>query len=173
MDPQKRRSENALNAVSDAWFSYELSQRSKGKLTGKVADENLACGHLGEIAQVGRGVGVSLCRKEDGAGVDEDPAVFLVEVFDRAGVRVYLDGTGHRAGEFLVGEGNLCDLGLEGAGDEGPEEIAVEGVAVPGICPVGVVYWEDTGVLEGGDELGAVRGDVAKGLVGEEIGTAP
>ena len=88
--------------------------------------------------------------------MNEDTPVFLVEVFDCAGIGVDFDSAGDGAGEFLVREGNPRNLGLEGACDEGAEEVAVRAIAVPGVWAVAVVYWEDTGVFEGGDELGAV-----------------
>lgn len=49
--------------------------------------------------------------------MDEDAAVLLVEVFDCSCVGVDFHGACDGAGEFLVGEGDLGDLRLEGAGD--------------------------------------------------------
>lgn len=152
------------------------------KLTSQIPDKNLTRCHLGKVTQIRRRTGIPLCREEDGTWVNEDAAVLLVEVFDGAGVWVELDGAGYGAGEFLVREGDLGELGVEGACDEGAEEVSVIGAAVPACCcwvfreggsVVCVGDGEDADVFEGCEELGAVGGDIAEGLVGEEIGHAP
>lgn len=62
--------------------------------------------------------------------MNENTAIFLVEVFYRPSLRVKLYGTGDRRGEFLVGKIDACKLGIEGASDEGAEEGIVVGVLI-------------------------------------------
>lgn len=93
--------------------------------TSQIPDKNFTRCHLGKVTQVRCCAGIPLCREDDGARVDEDAAVLLVEVLDSASIGVLLDGSGDGAGEFLVWEGDLGDLGVEGAGDEGAEEVSV------------------------------------------------
>lgn len=109
--------------------------------------------------------------------MDENAAILLIEVLDGAGIRVLLDGSRDGTGELFVREGYLSELGVEGAGDESTEEVPVCGVAVGpagcGVHVVGVVVLvvdgEDSGVFQGSEELRAIGGDIAEGLMGEEV----
>lgn len=104
MEPQKRRREYALNA---GLCQHSFILGMGGDYTGEIADEDFGSGHFGKVAEESGAAGVRLGGEEAGRWVDEDAAVFLVEVFDCTGVWIELDGAGYGAGEFLVGEGDL------------------------------------------------------------------
>lgn len=72
--------------------------------------------------------------------------------------------------ELLVREINSCDLGVEGSGAKGAEQGCVGGVAIER----GVDMRRDESYLaERREILRAVRSNIIKGLVGEEIIGAP
>lgn len=54
--------------------------------------------------------------------MNEDAAVFLVEIFDFTGFRIKFHGASDACGEFLVGKLDARDLWTERGGDKGTEK---------------------------------------------------
>ena len=75
--------------------------------------------------------------------MNENTAIFLVEVFYRLSLRVKFHSARDRRREFLVGEIDACELGIEGTGDEGAEEGVIAGVFVEGREGWGGGGWDE------------------------------
>ena len=91
--------------------------------------------------------------------MDKDTAIFLGEEFYKPRLRVQLHCPTDGRRELLFGKLDACDLGIEGASNEGAEEGVVCVVRVERWMPGGVVSvssGEKTAVGEGGEVLGTV-----------------
>ena len=70
--------------------------------TSQIPDENFTGSHLVKIAHINTIPGKSLRVKHGGARMNEDPPIFLIEIFDGLCIRIEFHGAGHGGCEFLV-----------------------------------------------------------------------
>ena len=102
------------------------------ELTSQIPNKDLTRGHLIEVTHVhtipGERLRVKYCRTR----MNKDSSIFLVKIFDSLSFGIEFHSARNGGCEFLVGEIDACELGIEGAGDQRAKERYIGIILVEG-----------------------------------------